>query len=89
MAQHAFSLEVRRDAADRSEPLDCGCRDPWTCDRHRPDISPEAVLASVIHLGARGAWPLHDLRRAWPLARNSTERDLVHQAALAAMEVAA
>lgn len=24
-------LERRRDAAHRSEPLECGCRDPWTC----------------------------------------------------------
>ncbi|WP_132064300.1 hypothetical protein [Dietzia maris] len=82
-------LLLRRDASARCEPNDCGCRDPWTCRCDRPPISPEAVLASVILLNGVGSWPIDDLRRAWPLARNDFERSLVAKAAEVAMAVAA
>lgn len=45
-------------AAQRMEPLDCGCRDPWLCTcHHRPHVSLEARLAADRHLAAAGFAP--------------------------------
>lgn len=33
----------RHAAAHRSEPLDCGCRDPWTCRCTEPPLSDHAI----------------------------------------------
>lgn len=44
--------------ARRLTPLDCGCRDPWTCPRRpRPQPSIEAKLAADAHLSALGLAP--------------------------------
>ncbi|MGP4058980.1 hypothetical protein ACTWP6_29930 [Mycobacterium sp. 4D054] len=66
-------LARRRDAAHRSEPLACGCRDPWPCYRH-DGVQPvtghqlDGWSAAALHLldcGLSPAVPVDVARRLW------------------------
>ncbi|QFS91519.1 hypothetical protein FIV07_12190 [Mycobacterium sp. THAF192] len=53
-------LERRRTSAHRSEPLDCGCRDPW-CRCTEPPLSDHAIdgwRAAALHVLACGRAPV-------------------------------
>ncbi|MDX1880092.1 hypothetical protein SBE55_20015 [Mycolicibacterium sp. 141076] len=57
-------IRRRRDAAARSQPLDCGCRDPWACDCTDPPLTDRWVDASASaarHLLAQGHTPLLEI----------------------------
>jgi hypothetical protein len=88
---HATSLgrqlRRRRDAAARSVPLDCGCRDPWPCRCTEPPLSDWALHGwrdAAKHLLAAGHPPLVPLevRRAlWRRGGNDRElAELLHEA---------
>lgn len=40
-------LTRRRHAAQRSEPLDCGCSDPWICRCHDPELTDRQIEAAI------------------------------------------
>lgn len=61
-------------AGRRMEPLQCGHVDHWLTPCHRPTLTAESVLASVIHLNGNGSWTTADLRRAWMVADTDQER---------------
>lgn len=51
----------RRQAALRSAPLDCGCRDPWPCRCSEPPLSDKLVDAgrdAALHVLESGLVPL-------------------------------
>lgn len=84
---HIAALRRRRDAAHRSEELDCGCRDPWPCRCTDPPLSENALdgyRAAALHILNGGATPLLpiEVRRAlW--RRGSDDRklaELLHKA---------
>ncbi|MEZ0339784.1 hypothetical protein ACAG25_07345 [Mycobacterium sp. pV006] len=66
-------LERRRDAAHRSEPLACGCRDPWLCQcrdgvQQVTDHQLDGWSAAALHLldnGLSPAVPVDVQRRLW------------------------
>jgi hypothetical protein len=65
--QDALSqLRRRREAALRSMPLNCGCRDPWTC-RCRDDRAEfterhvDGYVSAVLHLLDKGLMPAPNL----------------------------
>ncbi|ORV61582.1 hypothetical protein AWC03_09790 [Mycobacterium europaeum] len=56
-------MRRRRDAARRSVPLDCNCRDPWPCRCTEPSLSVKMVDAArdaAEHLMRAGIVPLLD-----------------------------
>ncbi len=61
----------RREAARRLPPLDCGCRDPWTCRHHDGPLSErqlDAYADAAEHLLTVGVTPAPNLpamRRMW------------------------
>ena len=67
----AAALRRRRRAADRSVPLMCGCRDPWThkCqDREPSERQVDAYKAAIGTIRAAGLTPaafLPELRMLW------------------------
>lgn len=73
-------LQRRRGAAKRSVPLDCGCRDPYTCQCTEPPLFGRALDAwrdAALHMLEVGNMPLVPLevRRAlW--RRGSADREL-------------
>ena len=79
-------IRKRISAARRMEPFDCGHADHWLTPCHRPTLTAESVLASVVHLDGRGHWSKDDLRRAWTVATTDKERTIL---CAAAKEVAA
>lgn len=80
-------LARRREAANRSVPLDCGrCRDPWTCRCNHPEPSDRMLDAgreAALHLLDAGYLPLLDantMRGLW--RRRGDDRRLaqhIHQ----------
>jgi hypothetical protein len=88
----AAGLHRRRTAAAQSVPLDCGCRDPWTCDctenlfdRDGFDRWVDAGGAAARHLLEVGCTPILEtdvLQALW--RRGGPERALAqHLFALA------
>ncbi|ABM13323.1 hypothetical protein [Mycolicibacterium vanbaalenii] len=78
-------LARRRDAAHRSEPLECGCRDPYTCycreqvqrlTEHRLDGWSAAAL-HLLGIGLTPALPIDVQRRLW--RRGGRDRRLVSE----------
>jgi len=66
----------RRDAAHRSVPLDCGCRDPWPCDCTDPPLSDrmiDAGKAAAEHLLCRGHTPILEIEILQALWRRGGE----------------
>lgn len=65
----------RRAAAQRSAPLDCGCRDGWICrctDHGISDIQADAVIAAaetLLALGAPGIFDADQCRAMWRRGR--------------------
>jgi hypothetical protein len=65
-SDHATSLRrqsrLRRDAAARSVPLPCGCRDPWPCRRcTQPPLTEQALDGwrdAALYVLANGQTPL-------------------------------
>lgn len=57
-------LERRREAAKRSVPLDCGCRDVWPCRCSNPQLSErmiDAGRAAARHILDGGGIPLLEI----------------------------
>jgi hypothetical protein len=73
----------RRRASGRLMPLDCGCRDPWTCRCTRPPLSENFIDAgaqAAQHLLDVGYPPLLELdvlRALW--RRGGDDRQLAQQ----------
>jgi hypothetical protein len=85
---HVAQLRRRTQAAARSVPLDCGCRDPILCDCTQPPLSDRAVdgwRASALHIldtGQTPVLPIEVLRFLY--RRGGADRqlaELLHQAA--------
>jgi hypothetical protein len=65
-------LRRRRVASWRLPPLDCGCRDPWTCKHYRDayisDKQADAAVAAIEHLdlvGTPGLLDVDTCRAMW------------------------
>lgn len=77
-------LELRRQAANRSVPLDCGCRDSWLCRCTEPPLSDpqldswrdaaEHILAS----GLMPAVPIEVRRALWRRPADRRLAELLH-----------
>ena len=73
-------LERRRDKANRSVPLDCGCRDPLGCRCTEPPLSDRALDAwaaaawHILKLGQMPLVPLEVRRALW--RRGGRDREL-------------
>lgn len=77
-------LGRRRNQSNRSVPLDCGCRDGWTCRCTQPPLSDHAIDAwrdAAKHVLGTGRIPLGlplEVRRAlW--RRGGRDRELAEQ----------
>lgn len=77
----------RRGAADRSVPLDCGCRDPWPCRCDEPPLTERAVdswrdtALHVLRTGHVPVLPIEARRALWK--RGGADRvlaELLHEA---------
>jgi hypothetical protein len=74
------TIQRRRAAANRSVPLDCGCRDPWTCRCTEPPLSEKQInagRAAALHILECGGVPLIEfeiLRALWK--RGGEDREL-------------
>jgi hypothetical protein len=79
-------LRRRREAAWRSVPLDCGCRDPLPCSCTEPALTEHALDAwrdAAEHVLASGRIPLVPLEVRRALARRPADRrlaELLHRA---------
>lgn len=72
-------LQRRRDAAKRSVPLDCGCRDPWICKCTRPPLTERALDGwrdAARHVLATGEIPLVPIEVRRALWRRPADRAL-------------
>lgn len=59
--QTGYTDARRHQAAQRTVPLDCGCRDPWPCRCTQPPLSDKFIDAgrdAALHLLDRGHIPL-------------------------------
>lgn len=65
----------RRTAAARCEPLECGCRDPWTCRCRTIEPTTEAAIQAAEHLLQNGLQPLFSVAQGRALWR-AGRRDL-------------
>jgi hypothetical protein len=79
-------LRRRRAASRRLPPLDCGCRDGWTCRCTEPPLSDQRIdggRESALHVLTMGYVPLLErevLQALW--RRGGADRelaDLLHQ----------
>lgn len=65
----------RRDASYRVEPLDCGCRDPWTCRCHDSQPSERMTDAAadaaeyLLHHGLPPIFSIDQGRALWRAGR--------------------
>lgn len=82
---YSSALRGRRDASRRSEPLACGCRDPWTCmcfDGEPTEKAVDGYAAAVDHLNSCGlaaAPNIAAMRVMW--RRGGDDRQLVRDIA--------
>lgn len=73
-------LQRRRQAAARSIPLDCGCRDSWPCRCTEPPLSENALdgwrdaAEHVLAIGQTPVLPLEVRRALW--RRGGYDREL-------------
>lgn len=78
-AGESTRLHRRRAAAARCQPLECGCRDPWTCRHHDDDQDDdnqtEAAAQAGDYLLRHGLAPLYGVDRGRALWR-AGRRDL-------------
>lgn len=81
---------LRRAAAQRVAPLDCGCRDPWPCRCSDPPLSEAALdgwAAAARHVLASGQVPLLPLEVRRALWRRAADRPLAERLHAACGEV--
>ena len=80
-------LRRRRQAAARSVPLDCGCRDPWGCRCTEPPLSEHAIESwrrtalDILRAGNMPVLPIEATRALWK--RGGADRvlaELLHDA---------
>jgi hypothetical protein len=83
----ATQLKRRRDQANRSVPLDCGCRDGWTCRCTDPPVSERALDAwrdaaeHVLETGRTPLLPLEVRRALWRRGGHDRQlAELLHDA---------
>lgn len=72
-------LERRRQAAKRSVPLDCGCRDGWTCRCTEPPLTDDALddwRDAAWHVLGTGNMPMVPLQIRRALWRRPADREL-------------
>jgi hypothetical protein len=80
-------LKRRRGEKNRSVPLSCGCRDPWTCRCYttEPPLTDNQLdgwVAAANHVLAQGQMPLVpiEVRRAlWKRAADRTLAERLHE----------
>lgn len=80
-------LDRRRSAADRSVPLDCGCRDPWPCRCTDPPLSDHAIdswrdsALEILRGGHMPVLPVEARRALWRRGgRDRLLAELLHDA---------
>ncbi|KUH90765.1 hypothetical protein AU187_24500 [Mycobacterium sp. IS-1556] len=85
MSQHSgvAAWKRRHEAARRVEPLDCGCKDSWTCRCTEPPLSDHALdgwrdaALRLLFCGELPLLPIEVLRALWQ--RGGPDRVLAEQ----------
>jgi hypothetical protein len=78
-------LRRRRQAAARSVPLRCGCRDPWPCRCTQPLLSDNALdgwrdaTCHVLRTGCIPLVPMEVRRALWRRPANRELAELLHE----------